>query len=355
VSVNNKILAIYLPQFHCIKENDDWWGKGFTEWSNTKKSKPLFAGHRQPRTPQDGNYYDLTENGVLEAQAALAKSKGIDGFCFYHYWFNGKRVLEAPTELLLKKKNIDIEFILSWANEPWTRSWDGKNKDVLLEQTYGDEDDWHKHYKCLRRYFLDSRYIKIDNRPVFVIYRTNSFEGCEDMITFWNECARKDGFNGVYIVETLNSFQQKPSLEKSEAAFEFEPMFTLRHSAGIFFNFKRAINKALGKLDVVSYKDVTRFILKKDIAYEGKEKFFSCFVGWDNAARKGKKGLVMNDSSPEHFKFQFENQYKKMRKRENSILFINAWNEWAEGAYLEADEEHGESYLNVIKKIVKGK
>lgn len=350
--MKNKVLAIHLPQFHRIRENDQWWEEGFTEWTNTKKATPLFKGHRQPRCPENNNYYDLSEKGVLEQHCSEAKSIGIDGFCFYHYWFDGKRVLEKPLEYLLNNKSIDVEFILSWANEPWTRSWDGKTKNILLDQVYGLEEDWIKHYKCLRRFFLDDRYIKIHNKPVFVIYRTNSIKNCDKMIKKWNEMCLADGFDGIYIVETLNGFQKTPVLKESEAVFEFEPMYTLRHSIGFFQKLKRLYNKITGALDKVSYSYVSKKIVERNLNYGKKNQFLGSFVGWDNTARKGKNALIMNDNTPELFYYQLKTQIKKFPQDSNHIMFINSWNEWAEGAYLEKDVEYGDSFQNVVRKIL---
>ena len=169
-----KIIAFYLPQFHRVPENDKWWGEGFTEWTNTSRAKPLFVGHRQPRIPQNENYYDLLNPEVQEWQANLARKFGIFGFCYYHYWFNGKRLLEKPLETVLSTGKPDFPFCLSWANEPWTKTWEGNDKEVLMAQTYGDEADWLEHINYLLKCFKDDRYIKVDGCPQFLIYRPGS-------------------------------------------------------------------------------------------------------------------------------------------------------------------------------------
>lgn len=186
-----KILALYLPQYHRIPENDNWWGEGFTEWINVKKGTPLFKGHYQPKIPLNNNYYDLSDgNGeVWRWQAELAREYGIYGFCIYHYWFEGKMLLEKPMEILLRRKDIDVNYCICWANETWRRTWYGLRNEVLIEQTYGTEDDWKNHFKYLLPFFKDSRYIKIKNRPVIHIYRSSEIENLSLMRTLWDSMA----------------------------------------------------------------------------------------------------------------------------------------------------------------------
>ena len=195
-----KILAMYLPQYHCFKENDEWWGKGFTEWTNTKKAKPLYKNHYQPKEPLNDNYYDLSNKETMEKQAKLAKEYGIYGFVYYHYWFNGKKLLHKPLEDMLLNKKVKINFCLSWANEPWTRSWDGKSKEIIMPQEYGDKNDWVNHYNYFKNFFLDDRYIKINNMPVLFIYRISSIDNFDEMFKKWNELAVEDEFDGIYLV-----------------------------------------------------------------------------------------------------------------------------------------------------------
>ena len=169
-----KILAFVLPQFHTIPENDEWWGEGFTEWTNVRKAQPLFPGHLQPRVPANGRYYNLLDPATMDWQAQLAKTHGLDGFCYYHYWFNGKRLLDKPLDLLLERGKPDFPFCLAWANEPWTRAWAGGDREVLMPQEYGGESDWRRHFDCLLRFFRDPRYIRVDGKPMLLLYRTNS-------------------------------------------------------------------------------------------------------------------------------------------------------------------------------------
>ena len=226
-----KIIAFYLPQFHTIPENDTWWGKGFTEWVNVKKAKPLFKGHDQPRIPLNNNYYDLNNPETLKWQANLAHQYGVDGFCFYHYWFKGKLLLEKPAESLLKRENIALDYCFCWANEPWARTWDGRNRNVLMPQEYGGREEWKKHFDYLLPFFKDVRYIKENNKPMFVIYKSTLIEECRDMMDYWSELAVNNGFEGLFFVETLKKrFPDQRELPFS-AKVEFEPYGALNMRA----------------------------------------------------------------------------------------------------------------------------
>ena len=344
-----KLLAFHLPQFHSIPENDKWWGEGFTEWVNTKKAKPLYKGHEQPKVPFEENYYNLLDESTLKWQANLAKEYGIHGFCFYHYWFNGKKLLEKPLEKILDLKDIDTNYCFSWANEPWTRAWDGKNREVLMPQEYGGEEEWKEHFYYLLKFFQDRRYIKKDGKPVFLIYRTNNIPNCEEMVEYWNKLARENGFKGIYVIETMNSFQKKPFLNSSEAVVEFEPMYTMRHGLPLYVQATRYIKKKLGILDRINFDVVWNRILRRQKNY-GKKKYLGAFVNWDNTARKGKKGLVIAGGTPLKFKKNLKNQIEKSKQE---FIFINAWNEWAEGTYLEPDTKNGYQYLEIIREVMK--
>ena len=348
---NPKIIAFYLPQFHSIPENDKWWGEGFTEWVNTKKAKPLFKGHNQPKTPLNNYYYNLLDMETQEWQARLATKYGIYGFCYYHYWFNGKMLLEKPMENMLNNKNIKLPFCISWANEPWARTWDGKGKEVLMPQNYGDKEDWIKHFKYLSKFFIDDRYIKINNKPIIIIYRTSSIPNFDEMIRIWDKECEKIGLNGVYIIETMNSFQKQSFSNESKAVIEFEPMLTIRHHLPLRVQGIRYIKKKLGILDKLSYDLVWNAVLEKNIDYK-KKKFLGAFVSWDNTARKGKNGLVLTEDENEKFKKYFSIQYRKAKNQNCEYIFINAWNEWAEGTYLEPDKDSKYGKLSTIKEVI---
>ena len=348
-----KILALYLPQYHCFKENDEWWGKGFTEWVNTKKAKPLYKKHYQPKEPLNDNYYNLLDDDIKIKQAEMAKKYGIDGFVYYHYWFNGKRLMEKPIEQMLKNKNINIDFCLSWANEPWTRSWDGKSKQIIMPQYYGDKKDWKNHFDYLLEFFKDDRYIKIDNKPVLFIYRVNSIDNYEELFEYWNSLAVENGFLGIYIVETLSKFQRKEVSDISNAVFLFEPMYT---QANEYNKVSRAINcmkkvipslkKGLRYLKTNDFDMICKKIIKRKYK-TNKDVMIGFFPSWDNTARRGKKASIIEGSTPHKFGYYL----KKIIDNNNDFVIINAWNEWAEGAYLEPDKKNKYLYLEEIKKI----
>lgn len=355
-----KTIAFYLPQFHEIDENNKWWGAGFTEWTNVKKSKPLFKGHYQPREPMDDNYYNLLDKKSLEWQADLVKKYRVDGLCFYHYWFKGKRLLDKPAEILLADKKIDLPFLFSWANEPWTRSWDGGHRDVLMAQDYGDEEDWLIHFNYLKPFFEDERYIKYNGKPVFVLYRSASFERCAEWITFWRKLASKTDFKDIHFVSSLTSFENDNRDLGFDAELNFEPMSTMAHGKLNSHALQRKLLSRLKKTSnklfrtnyvehIQSYQDIWNKILEKKFdsnCYSG------AFVDWDNSPRKKSKSLVMTGANPEVFHENFEKLYQKSLASNVPFLFINAWNEWAEGTYLEPDKKNGFGYLESIEAVV---
>ena len=203
-----KLIAFHLPQFHTIPENDEWWGQGFTDWVNVKNAKALYKFHNQPRVPLNNFYYDLSDVEVLRWQSELAKKYGIYGFCYYHYWFGGKLLLQKPLENLLKEKSIDFPFCLCWANETWCRTWDGRSRDVLIRQEYGGEKEWKEHFKYLKDFFQDSRYIRIHNKPVIVIYRSGDCKCYNEMIACWRELCPEYGIDDLYVIDERNGFKQ---------------------------------------------------------------------------------------------------------------------------------------------------
>lgn len=352
-----KIIAFYLPQFHEIVENNEWWGEGFTDWTNVKKAKPLFRGHQQPKEPLNENYYDLANVAVMKWQSKIAQEHQVYGFCYYHYWFNGKLLLEKPLENMLKDKEVTIPFCFSWANEPWARTWDGRNTDMLMPQEYGDKKEWQEHFQYLLDFFKDERYIKIDNKPMFLIYRTESIPNVNEMINYWNELAIKNGFNGIHLIETLNSFQAKSYVDSSNAVLEFEPAYTFTHGFSVWDKiYNKIYNKIFNdSLNIKKYDDIWKNILyRKAVSRKGKQTIKGAFVGWDNSARKAKSAVIVADNSVEKFEKYFSLLFNNTKKdNKNEYIFINAWNEWAEGAYLEPDKHNEYHYLEIIKKLSK--
>ncbi|MEH7336856.1 glycoside hydrolase family 99-like domain-containing protein [Neobacillus drentensis] len=361
-----KIISFYLPQFHVIPENNEWWGNGFTEWVNTKKAKPLFEGHSQPKEPYNDNYYNLADASTLEWQVKLAKEYGLYGFCFYHYWFKGKLLLEKPILNYVQHKNIDFPFCTAWANEPWTRSWDGKSKEILMPQDYGDQSDWEEHFIYLLQLFKDERYIKVENKPLFIIYRPSSIEQCTDMLSYWNRRAVECGFKGIYFIEMLTSFDNR-FVEGFNASIQFEPMYTIKHHIPKQEFIKRGARKVARNLlkkgsiekvprtllDTINYDVVWQSILNRETIKRREKDFLGAFVNWDNTARKGNEGLILQDFTVEKFENYLSKQAKKSRELNNDFLFINAWNEWAEGTYLEPDKKNGFRYLEALHAATK--
>lgn len=379
----SRIIAFYLPQYHCIPENDKWWGKGFTEWTNTKKARPLFEGHYQPKTPLNHNYYNLLDEKVMEDQATLAKKYGVYGFCYYHYWFKGgKKLLERPIENMLKNRKIDIPFCLCWANENWSRRWDGGKDEVIMEQDYGKKEDWEKHFQYLKQFFEDDRYIKIDNKPVLVIYKPQLIPHLKEMLLYFRNCAKDNGFEDLVIMSQHPSWivDKRYNYDYFDYMIKFEPFFTytmlgknvdlvgkkiknilwnyinendiLLHCIDILKIIRRIFEKKnvadVSELQVKNYDEYWNYILENELTSE--KMIAGAFTDWDNTARR-KNGLLFKGASPDKF-----GKYMKMLVENNSskdnIIFINAWNEWAEGAYLEPDEKYQYSYLEQLKKAI---
>jgi hypothetical protein len=355
-----KVIAFYLPQYHEIPENNKWWGNGFTEWSNVKKSTPLFNNHNQPRKPLDNNYYNLLEPKVQEWQSNIAQKYGIGAFCYYHYWFKGKKLLEKPLENMLNNPKVTVPYCFCWANEPWTRAWDGKTRDVLMHQEYGNKENWKEHIEYLIDFFKDTRYLKIDNKPVFVIYRLSSIDKNEEMLEYWEFELKKHGFDGIFLISMLTSFNNsKANNNFVNALVEFEPMFTVKHKLpivkqGIRYVKKNLINRFKSSfiLDKLDYEYIWEKITSREPLSNtyNKKTYFGAFVGWDNTPRKKQNALIINNSTPDSFKKYFGMQLDKSINNENEFLFINAWNEWAEGTYLEPDNINKYEYLEAIRE-----
>ncbi|WP_042215277.1 glycosyltransferase WbsX family protein [Paenibacillus borealis] len=345
-----KLIAFLLPQFHVIPENSLWWGEGFTEWTNTRKAVPLYSGHQQPKEPLEQYYYDLTDAAARNWQAEVAKAYGIYGFCYYHYWFKGKPLLEQPLKQIMKSGEPDFPFCLSWANESWTRKWDGGEHEVLIRQDYGDEPDWENHFHELLGAFRDKRYIRIGNKPLFIIYRPGNIPRCEEMLRFWNSLALQNGLEGIYFVRTLGGFDI-PGQGGFEANVEFEPHYTFAHG-----NTERLWNYMIieGQEHLVfDYDQVWLSILSRSPHRNGGKIFPGAYVNWDNTPRLGKRGQSCIGASPHKFGWYLAKQIERARTLyQSEFLFINAWNEWAEGAFLEPDQQHRFRYLEEVKKAL---
>lgn len=359
MSTNKRLIAINLPQFHPFKENDEWWGKGFTEWTNVVNAKPRFRGHYQPQLPTDTGFYDLRLPESRQMQADMAKQYGIYGFCYYHYWFNGKQLMERPVNEIISSGEPDFPFMICWANENWTRSWNGEQENILIKQNYSEEDDAaHIDYLC-KNYFSDPRYIRVHGRPFFVIYRPDLIPNIKKTIETWRKVAQKNGI-ALYL-----GFMRA---EKNSREFYIEAGFDV--SIDFQPNFKT------GKkwwLDYRAWVDAIRFkLLRKTkpimpVLYDyakyvkyacshvlRNHKSYPCiFPGWDNSPRRVKKSFTaIIHSTPnkygEWLRFLLDN-FRPYSDEEN-FIFINAWNEWAEGNHLEPDQKWGRAYLDETKK-----
>lgn len=343
-----RYIAFYLPQFHPIPENDHWWGKGFTEWRNVSKARPNFVGHYQPRLPAELGYYDLRVDSILEQQAELAKRYGVYGFCFYYYWFGGKRLLEEPIEKMLESGKPDMPFCLCWANENWTRRWDGKENEILISQTHSESDD-EDVILDLIRYFRDPRYIRIDNRPLILIYRVSLFPDFAVTALRWREICRREGIGEIYIsmVESFELIHAEfnPRQFGCDAAVEFPPqgLADAKQPSG------EVINPEFQGL-VADYRDLAVFYATRELpAYK---RFRGVMPGWDNTPRRQNNSFCFENSTPGAFQAWVEEVTEQTRCQffgDESIVFINAWNEWAEGAYLEPDQRFGHAYLEALR------
>ena len=374
-----KIIAFYLPQFHNIPENNEWWGDGFTEWVNVKAAKPLFEGHRQPKVPLNNNYYDLTNDDIKIWQAKIAKEHGIYGFCYYHYWFSGKMLLEKPMEQMLNNKKIDIPFCISWANETWTKAWVNDEKKVLILQKYGDKKEWKAHFNYLLPFFKDSRYIKENNKPLFIIYRPEVVDCLNEMLDLWNQLAIEAGFAGMcFAYQTINmDITDKSDTSRFTYDIEFQPSyarFDMANNKGLVSYLKKQrrniakkfekkfgidllrytskmLNTPKNNVNKIDYSEAWETVLKrKPISNKCVP---GAFVAWDNTPRHKERGWVYTNNTPELFEKYLEKQIFRARNvYHKDMIFMYAWNEWAEGGYLEPDEEHGYAYLDAVKKAL---
>ncbi|MFC5190296.1 glycoside hydrolase family 99-like domain-containing protein [Algoriphagus aquatilis] len=356
------IFAYYLPQFHYISENDAWWGEGFTEWTNVKKAKSLFRGHRQPLIPGELGYYYLDTTVTMRRQAKLAKEHGIDGFVFYHYWFgNGKTLLEKPILNFLNDSTIDIQFCICWANESWRGTWHGTSKNQMLqEQMYLGEEDYKKHFEFLLPFFLDSRCIKISEMPVYQIYVPESIPDLEAYIQTFNQLAVSSGLKGIYWMGVKHSDEFIPSNYGIQGVVNNNlKRINQYHQKTLDGFFQRYIlsNPLIRKLmkwpKRIPYQIVRHCL--EDFRTEYPFDFYPLAIpNWDNSPRVGTEGTIYTGCSPKEFEKHLEaciQQSKRNNSPEKQFVFIKSWNEWAEGNILEPEAEFGFGYLEVIKEL----
>ena len=354
-----KLIAFYLPQFHTIPENNMWWGNGFTEWNNVKNAVPLYCGHYQPRIPDDAlGYYNLLDFNVRNLQAKMAQDAGIYGFCYWHYWFgNGKQLLQRPFEEVVTSGKPNFPFCLAWANESWYKKvWANIRQDdqLLIEQQYGGIQDYTEHFYKLLPAFKDKRYICIDGKPLFVIYKPLASPEINIFIKTWRELAKTEGLKGFYFVgHCLNEFNRLQEYENMDLdAINTNGMaeFLNHFPFGLRAVYK-VIRQITGLPYIVNYKTVSRYFNPNDkIALE---KYIpTILTGWDHTPRGGKIGYVYTGYNPQVLEKQLEKTLDTISKKSNPIVFLKSWNEWGEGNYLEPDQRYGYQYLNVIKKLM---
>jgi len=377
-----RVIAFYLPQFHPIPENDKWWGKGFTEWTNVAKAKPLFKGHYQPHVPADLGFYDLRMPEIRQQQAEMAREAGIEGFCYWHYWMGGGRMLlERPFQEVLKSGQPDYPFCLGWANGPWSnRSWSQggfmKKNSVLMEQTYGHED-YIKHFEYVLPAFKDHRYITVDGKPLFYVHDPDIVPDMKDFIETWRDLAVKNGLKGIYFVGKTDNitFREigkhgvgKYVVPKEDIAKDlyqhildygfdavnsrglYRAEYKLEGKYGTFFRKMYYKIFKVGLLKKYKQADINKYIYVEQDKWENVHP--TIIPGFDRSPREGKMAVIYTDSTPE----VFENQIKKAfdivkdKKDEHKIIFLQAWNEWAEGNHMEPDLKYGHGFLDVLKK-----
>ncbi|WP_316797814.1 glycoside hydrolase family 99-like domain-containing protein [Pedobacter frigidisoli] len=364
-----RAIAFYLPQYHPIPENNEWWGKGFTEWTNVAKAKPLFKGHYQPHVPSHLGFYDLRLDESREAQANLAKQYGIEGFCYWHYWFGyGRRLLERPFDEVLTSGSPDFPFCLGWANESWSGIWHGNPAKILIEQTYPGKQDYIDHFNYLLTAFQDERYIKVDGKPLFFIYSPDKIPNLIEFTDLFRKLAVKNNLEGLYIVANTSDEDWDPELNGCDAVnlnllgnlyhnipnskhYFYQKIRNQLHKSGISYHFYKWLKRPLR---LYKYAEAIPFLTRtknKDFAS------FPCIIpNWDNSPRSGLNGLILDGSNPELFRIHLKANINlvKHREQQKRIIFLKSWNEWAEGNHLEPDLKFGLRYLEVLREEIYG-
>jgi lipopolysaccharide biosynthesis protein len=349
-----KLIAFHLPQFHPIPENDAWWGKGFTEWTNTAKAKPLFKGHYQPHIPADLGFYDLRLHEARVAQADLAQAYGIDAFCYYHYWFAGKLLLEQPLDGLLRREEPHMPYMMCWANQTWSGIWHGAPNKILIEQTYPGLDDEKAHFAYLLPFFRDPRYLKIDGRPVFSVYRSPEIPNLKAWVALWQSMAQEHGLPGLYLI-AVNQAVDAPAIDAGFQAV-VEQRFARPVRETFVARVERKSRQILGLPKLPERHDFEGSfdeILRKDRYTE--QCLPMVVPNWDNTPRSGSNGYVMINSTPEKWRRLLRRAISSTQgiPEDKRFIFIKSWNEWAEGNHLEPDRKYGLAYLEAIRDELK--
>jgi lipopolysaccharide biosynthesis protein len=352
-----KVVALYLPQYHPIPENDAWWEPGFTEWTNVTKALPLYPGHEQPCLPGELGFYDLRVPETRQAQANLAREHGVDAFCYYHYWFgNGRRLLERPFQEVLTSKRPDFPFMLCWANQTWSGIWHGMDKRILVEQSYlGAEDDL-RHFLALLPAFQDSRYVRVDDKPVFMVYAPDDLPDALAFTERWQQLARDHGLPGLYLIAEHGNADW-PARRLGFDAFVLKPYFMRRRDwvpwTQPATKLRNKLMDAFGRPSVFDYEQAMQYFLPDSAPADA----IPCVLpNWDNTPRSGARGVVLANSSPEGFGRALDRAMTLHRARgdRDNLIFIKSWNEWAEGNHLEPCRQHGRAYLETLQQRLQG-
>lgn len=351
-----RILAFYLPQYHPTPENDEWWGKGFTEWTNVGKAKKYFIGHKQPVVPTDLGYYDLRVSDTQKEQVKYAKASGIEGFCYWHYWFgNGKLLLEKPAENMLADKSIDFPFCFGWANETWKGFAHGlKNRNVLIEQKYEGNEDYVAHFNYMLKFFLDERYIRCNNKPVFLIYNPQSIPNINEFMNIWNSLARENGLSGIFFIgQRQLAYTIKEIQNLGVDGVYTNGFLNNNYTKNILLRGGRKLLSSLFRVPVLfDYYKVAKGMFSKETKKENVYPGLLC--GWDHTPRSGRQGSVLIRFSlkmwEKHINDVLQNVAEK--KYENNFVFLKSWNEWAEGNFMEPDLRYGTGKMDVLSECL---
>lgn len=350
----SRFIAFYLPQFHPIKENNEWWGNGFTEWTNVVKARPLFIGHKQPKIPADLGFYDLRLEQTRIDQAELAKSYGIEGFCYWHYWFgNGKQLLERPFNEVVNSGNPDFPFCLAWANHSWEKKQFDKNgtSEVLCQQLYPGEQDYIDHFNAFLPAFKDKRYMKINDKLIFIIYDSNIKE-IPHFMSVWRNLAKKEGLNDFYfITRDADSRKKDEKLSMGIDAIYNDDVFNIHHKLGnLRKEFLMIKRKILKRPTIFNYKEAIKYMISEDCKNNNVIPLIA--PNWDHSPRSGGNSILLHNPHPRYFKKLVRHALEVVnnKPKEEQIIFIKSWNEWGEGNYLEPDLEFGKGNLEALKQ-----
>jgi len=351
------LIAYYLPQFHPIPENDAWWGKGFTEWTNVARARPLFRGHYQPHVPADLGFYDLRVHETRVQQAELARQYGIGAFCYYHYWFNGRKLLQRPLEEVIRLGEPDFPFCVCWANESWKGKWHGSPTSTLIEQIYGGAADTDAHFRYLAAAFADHRYLRVDGKPFFVIYKPKDLSN--EVTDHWRELAVKEGLGGLYLVAVVEfcdmAWDFKAHGFDALAPLTIDRCLLVEQSPKRWW-LKQRIRKMMGWPEqLYDYAEIRSHLYTPEAS---SEVVIPCAIpNWDNTPRARRQGRVLIDSTPGLFREHLEAVVRQVEHKSpgHRLAFIKSWNEWAEGNYLEPDLKFGRQYLEAVRDVVFGR